>query len=90
MKEDVIVLLDRDKGGREAIRYIFYEFISNIIVNSLFSNTFDDESIAGCSFHISQNVQKRYGKDAAVSFMQCSQARTPDSFYQQLANFANE
>ncbi len=54
------------------------------------SDTFNDESIAGCSFHISQNVQQKYGKDAAVSFMQCSQAKTPDMFYQQFANFANE
>lgn len=87
-----VVLLDRDKGGRDAVRCLFFlvSFIFLSFFKKNYSSIMEDEKIGGCSFHISKNIASQFGEEASVSFLRTSQKKTTDDFYQHLANFAEQ
>jgi hypothetical protein len=57
---------------------------------SFFSSILNEDSIGGCSFHISKNVAAQFGEETSTAFLKCSKIETVDGFFQQLANFAEK
>jgi hypothetical protein len=73
--------MDRDKGGNEATRFIFTAFNLECFSHILFSNVMPEANIMSCCMHIKENVERRFGAEAAKSFFSAAQEPSKEGFY---------
>lgn len=78
--------MDRDKGGDQATRYFLKNFSNSF--NSIFSLTVPHMDVKSCVLHIKDNIDKKFGKDAAQAFFNAANDVTIDGFYQKLGAIA--
>jgi hypothetical protein len=90
--EHGVLIMDRDKGGEEAVRYgsIFFCAIFEISNFILFatSEIVPEMEIQSCVTHLKENVKTKFGEKAATTFSTAARQSTKIAFIERLGSLA--